>query len=659
MAEKIVIGNLPQNNNFYLIWKYGAAVKLENSSKVPNIQVVLKKVNIYDRTFCNDCHDLIVYLPMHELDEVRIGSVWKYQEKVLDKWGNYKKLVYESGKEFFFNFEKNPPKSILFNEFFNSLNNSLSNVYPIHIQDLEKKRLLFLNKTKYVKLIDNNNLSILIPAMELFVSAYAPESKDIKRRLLNYHLDEAINEFIDDKNTKLLNNCYQVGLYKKMENSNMKFLAYAKFNSISRARIKSLYLSLEFDEGDTEGGYAVRYPNVLPYHPTNLIISSADGIWLNNKTFLIHRINIVKSPNDIHVKSKIEKKKYSLKEKRYTETEVEVGTEIESEHEDDNNNENSNTENGDQPAETQIVDSNKKPKTRTSVSRIKTQVEVTDDDKPEIVIVEEEVEIPNYIQDDFNYDEEKVVTRENNELEGKKTGIDENVNIKGKNKNTSNSHITDADLGLDGDESQKINYVLSYRDEATNILFNEIITILTTLKKENLIEDYKFIDSSLNRLNKVSQTTFFHALLENGYTKNELTNPWYMVRQRKEEGGLEELGFREYFLIEIELLKNGYCYLLEVGKKPKEHFLGVLFRNNNSYKLSNTSIIELLKKVVANNGNYKKKDPLITEKKKLRNVDLGVKYETYSHKFDENLKKYKNLKVNIKKKLESLNHNFI
>jgi hypothetical protein len=163
------------------------------------------------------------------------------------------------------------------------LGDSLSNIYKINFQEKEEK----FNKTNYTKLISDDGVTVLIPSIELFVSAYTPQHKIIKQRLLQFNLDNAINEFINLDNSKVENQEYHIGLHKKMEDSNIKFLAYSKFNNISRNRISYLSSSLEFNSGDIISGYQVRYPIVLPYHPLHLSINS-DGLWLNEKTFLIH-----------------------------------------------------------------------------------------------------------------------------------------------------------------------------------------------------------------------------------------------------------------------------------------------------------------------------------------------------------------------------------
>lgn len=263
---KLPYQNLPYNDFYYLVLNYGAAVRLKNESLIPNIQVILRKIDIVNQNFIKNSYDIIVYLPMPELDEVRIGSVWKKREKILEEWKFFDDFEYMEDVDFNFNFIINPPQIVKFNEKIDSLNDSLSNMYKINFQNSDQYKIPYFNKTNYTKLISDDNITVLIPCIELFVSAYTPERKQIKERLLQFNLDDAINEFINLENSKIENQEYYIGLNKKMEDSNIKFLAYAKFNKTSRKRISYLSSSLEFDEGDFIDKCQARYPMVLPYH---------------------------------------------------------------------------------------------------------------------------------------------------------------------------------------------------------------------------------------------------------------------------------------------------------------------------------------------------------------------------------------------------------
>ena len=635
-TEKLQINNLPDNDNNYLVLNYCAAVKLKNESLIPNIQVILRKVNIDNLTVIKNSPDIVVYLPIPELDEVRIGSVWKRRQKVLDRWKNFDKLEYMEDVNFNFDFTLHNPRIVKFNEKIDSLGDSLSNIYKINFQEKEEK----FNKTNYTKLISDDGITVLIPSIELFVSAYTPQHKIIKQRLLQFNLDDAINEFINLDNSKVENQEYHIGLYKKWEDSNIKFLAYAKFNNISRNRISYLYSSLEFNSGDTIYGYQVRYPIVLPYHPIHLFISS-DGLWLNEKTFLIQRIYIISIPSDIIVKAVIEEKTYNIEKKLFKSEEIESKPKIvENEKE---NQDNENIKSSVEFTNLTGIDSNKQPIKRISLHRLKTQVDTIDENKPKIEILDKEEKKTEFIEDE-NAKENKEINLQNNQEV-----------LKVKRKDTENVDGTDAEKLSSGDNSRQIKNILSHCDEKTNILFNQITEIFNIFKMEGFIVDYKFLDKNFNKSVEFSKTTFYETLLNNGFVEKDLQDNWYILRLR-ENNELKELGYREYFLIEIELV-DMYCYLLEIGKKESESsYLGVIFRDSAFNRFSSKNLSEVLKKIVENEGNYSKKDPTIIAVKKLKAVNLGVRYKTYSHKFDEKLNRFENLEKAIKEKIKLLNN---
>ena len=631
---------LPGNDDYYLILNYGAAIKLKNESQIPNIQVVLRKVDIVSQTFIKNYHDIIVYLPIPELDAVRIGSIWKKRERVLEKWRNFDNFKYIEDINFNFDFTVNSPEILKFDEKIDSLEDSLSNIYKINFQKSEQYKIPYFNKINYTKLISDTGITVLIPAIELFVSAYTPEHKLIKQRLLQFNIDKAIEDFINLDNSKVENQEYHIGLHKKMEDSNIKFLAYAKFNNITRKRISHLSTSLEFNELERIDGCQVRYPIVLPYHPIHLFISS-DGLWLDEKTFLVQRIYTISIPSDITVKAVIEGKTYKIEKKLFKSEEIESKPKIV-----ENEEENQDNENSKNPVEfTNItgIDSNKQPRKRISLHRLKTQVNTIDENKPKIEILDKEEKKTEFIEDENAKDNKKINLQNNQEVP------------KVKRKDAENVDGSDAEKLSSGDNSKQIKNILSHCDDKTNILFNQITEIFNIFKMEGFIVDYKFLDKNFNKSVEFSKTTFYETLLNNGFTEKDLQDNWYILRLR-ENNELKELGYREYFLIEIELV-DMYCYLLEIGKKESESsYLGVIFGDSAFNRFSSKNLSEILKKIVENEGNYSKKDPTIITVKKLKAVNLGVRYKTYSHKFDEKLNRFENLEKAIKEKIKLLNN---
>ena len=397
--------NLPYNDFYYLVLNYGAAVKLKNESLIPNIQVILRRIDIVNQTFIESSHDLIVYLPMPELDEVRIGSVWRKHEKILEEWKFFDDFEYMEDVDFNFDFIIHPPQIVKFNENIDSLNDSLSNMYKINFSNSDQYKIPYFNKTNYTKLISNDNITVLIPCLELFVSAYTPENKQIKQRLLQFNIDDAISEFINLENSKIENQEYYIGLNKKMEDSNIKFLAYSKFNKISRKRISYLFSSLEFNEGDVIDKWKTRYPMVLPYHPIHLFITS-DGLWLNEKTFLVQRIYIISIPSDINVSAVIEKNIYKIEKKFFKPEKKEFKPKIVENK--DENQDNENDQNNLEEFNIIGINSNNQPKKRSSHFKLITQVSTIDENKPKIDILEKEEKQTEFIEDENAKDKKEI-----------------------------------------------------------------------------------------------------------------------------------------------------------------------------------------------------------------------------------------------------------
>lgn len=626
--------NLPNDDSFYLVLKYGAIVKFENKSQVPNVQIILRKVDLNTGNFIIDTPDILIYVPIGELDDVRLGSIWKNKNLVRKNWYNYNEFSYEECVKFDFNFIEYPPETISYNQILNALKSSISNIYKVKLADYLQNKMKLINKTKYVKLI-NGDITILIPAIELYVSTYTPENKIIKHKLLQYDFDKVIDEFIDMDNTKIENSTYFIGLKNRMEISTAKFLAYLKFNSVSRKRVKYLSTSLEFDEGDKDGSYPIRYPIVLPYHPTSFHITT-DGIWLNKKVFLVFRINEVETPSDIKVEGVTKQIKENIQEERVKPAEENNSGDDDTIEENDNQ-----EESRQQVLELSLdIDSNNIPGTRTSVERMKTQVRIVDDGKfsysHEII----DKEVTNVVEDEESKNENPYsYNRENFKNKEITESIEE---IK---------EASEAEQRDSGDMkvTQIVGYA-SFSNISTKKLFTVVIETLELLRTETFLINYKILDNDFKRKNKFTNSNFYDMKLNSGSKKEDLKDRWYTLKER-EKNELKTLGFREYLLVEIELNINKYCYLLEIGKKEKEHYSGLVFIANKFNKILNDTLLKLLEKIIKNRGNYIKKDELTD---KFKPVSLDVKYETYKHIYNENTEEYVGLKSNIKRKIKKI-----
>lgn len=650
--NEIVIDNLPDNDSFFLVIKYAAVTKTDSKSKIPTIQVILRKVNMYIEEFIANQTDTIAYIPMNELDIVKIGSVWQRKKLIKKKWHKYKNLTYNENLTFSFNFNSNTPQIVKYNEDIEELKNNLSNIYPVYIQHAEKKRLNFINKTKYTKIVDSKNeVNVLIPCMELFIATYAPNHKTIRQRFLQYDLDTAIDEFIIKDESYIDDQKYNIRVHKKMDDNNVNFLAYLLFNKTSRERANKLWLSLEKDEREYDCKVPIRYPEVLPFHPTIMDID-VDGIWLNQNVFLVLRINGRSIPNDFEVLPIRKKINIQINETDYkpykkedeNQDSSDTNSETNEEDNEEDNEEESQTSNNIKNEKFNL-DSQKTPHTRESTQRILTEVSVIGENKPlKYTSIEEEYTVDKHVHpNELSTNKFEVIESQN--IESSKVALPKNEVQGNMELSSAESDLSQDSLGVNKliFEPEKVN-------EITKKLFSSVIKALNVLLKQKKITSYKFIDKSLTSQISFTLTTFIDTMLvhKEQYNKDDFSQSWLRLKERK-EGQNSFLGYREYLMIEI-YIENKVFYLFEIGKKKKEGYSGLVFKSENNLEITSTELLMLLNKIILNKGNYLKKD----EKDNFQSINLDVQYETYKHYFNQKTKEYSNLTNKIIDKIDIL-----
>ncbi|RXJ54558.1 hypothetical protein [Candidatus Marinarcus aquaticus] len=655
--DDVTITRLPDNDFVYVVVNFGVAAKQKLKSEVPNIQVILRKVDLINNKYVvKKEDDILAYIALHELDAVRIGTLWKRKKRVKDVyWQDYGNLNYSTDTRFSFNFQQYNPTTITYEQNITELNDSsLANIYINNLPESNStdiNKIKLLRKTKYTKLIDSNHKTILIPCMELFVSTYTPESKTIKEMLLKFDVDTALDKYLKPSECLIDGGDYVLSLNESSKglfgDRNLRFIAYMKLNSISRQRVSKLWSSLEFDEGDIIDKAPVRYPEVLPYHPNTLLIES-DGLWLNENVFLVLRINNRSLPKDFDVSVKYDNISVNILEDHLKES----GRE----NEDINNDEeeispDAETVDVSNPltpeevpginSEDLNLDSNEEPTKRVFKQRVYSEVGVIGEEPKTSHIVNNK----HYEITKGTLDERKGKKKAKPSFEFDKTG-DNSSEI-----NDEPSDNVPQDLSSAEDSSNDTKDVKKFYVEEKNFspetqaLFESVIEALERLQKKYKDFNYYFVDKEFEDKTSFteSKTSFYETLVPK---KND---SWYRLKVRdKEKGGHKNHGFRAYLLIHI-IVKGKHYYLLEIGKKDGESYSGLVFQSGNDMKVSIVILKELLQAVVQNKGAYSKADPKSTDKKVLKPVKLGVEYVTYKHTIKE--KKYIRLYGKIKNKL--------
>lgn len=635
--EDVKIVGMPDNDYIYLVIKYGCIVKMNNRATIPKIQVVLRKIDRMNYLPENKSKDIIVYLAMNELDAVRLGTFWKRQMRLEQKCTNFEHFEYAENLEFSFNFNIYSPTVINYNQYLIELNNSLENIYKLNLPCVYKSdlnRINLLKETKYVKLTNSQGIIVLIPCLELFASAFTPENKMIKESLLQYDLDTSISKYLNIDKCYIYDNTYYIDLKTNdLGLRNKEFLAYMKFNDISRERVKKLWNSLELDQNKFDGKYPVRFPVVLPYHPTYLEISAC-GLWLNEKVFFILRIYNRNIPKDNQVRTTYKNQEIEIQEEgvKYYNSNPKDEPELEGLNENNQDEDNQlniilETENVELK-----LDSGEEPSKRNYRQRIVSEVGILGDD----------AQIEHHI-----INEHHTIIREElieNKEKGDKTGKGENL-LSGEINNASIDLSSAENSSTQENEILHLHVEAKFNSEETKHLFESVISALNDIKKDEKKFEFEFLDSTFVSKKSFLKTTFFDTIINTSRVPK--VDSWYKLKQRK-DNRLVELGYREYLLIKINWNKMS-CFLLEIGKKEGEGYSGLVFYIEDIDNVSIT-LSTLLKEIVNQKGAYSKKDSI---KKVLTPISLPVKYETYKHLINKS-NEYVNLKKKIKEKIEDL-----
>jgi hypothetical protein len=614
--DNIVINNMPAFNT-WLVIAYGALVKVKNESGVPNAQVVIRKLKLINNVWCQTDTDEIVYIPVTELDIVKIGSVWK-EKKLIYTCTDYTHLIYQKDKIFDFDLTNISNMEVIqYDQHIKELKSSIKDIYTINL-DKHDKRSQIINKSLYTKLIDANNNIILIPSLELFTASYTPYHKEIRTRLLQQDFDSALNKYINDGKSyyDYAKHQYVITIIDTMHEDNITFIAYAKFNNITRVRLNKLWNSLEYDLGDKDSSYSVRYPYVLPYNPSHLKLE-CNGVWLNDNVFLVLKVCNKNLPIDLSLKVKVQNSSTQI-------TTNYIGPK----NKNDDKNEPQVKENQTN-IDTNIIDSNSTPHIKNITQQIRSEVGTIGP-------------LPH-----FEYEYETL------ELQVTKNEIDNGLSFT-ESKNQSEAIDDYKEINLEQLSSAQANSCESSSTTAkllmvadcnkdSAILFESVIRALETLKADTKsnIKDFVLLNEKFEPCS--STNTNFYTTLYESIKNDDIKNSWLRLKKRGNKG-LEWMGYRSYLLVKVYLYNQKICYLLEIGKKDTEHFSGLLFNNRLKEKFQFNDFIELLKKIVSNDGTN-----LVNI---LSMPEMEKEFYSYKHKYNPATKEYIGLASSIKNKIK-------
>jgi hypothetical protein len=524
-----------------------------------------------------------------QLDIVRYMTIWKGNRRTTDFWKSFDNNYVEN--QLFF-LDTNTATSISFTEKRTNTDYGYFPPYRYKIDKIDnpKDYYSFANAT-FTKIETFNGITVIVPSMELLTSTFVPQEQQIRYKLIQRDLDDVLDEYIKSSSTD--GSKYIVELYERKNESNISFLAYAKFNLVTRQRLKKLRASIE-----TGSPYPERYPVVMPYHPSELYLQG-DGIWLDEETFFMFRINQYSLPIDNEIESYTQELEFETDEsKKENRSYVRVPQNL-----DDNEIPVTNEHN---------------PHSRNASQHIISEISVLNPNNGSINHRRDVINIP--INNNINIDIEN--TEDINQISSAQS--DQATD----SKNTAGiiideqdkSHLRQSEvLGMVIDALEYI------RDNAIDISDDEsglyVVYIL-------------FVDEEC-KLHTAQMATQFSRVLKKA--KKE-TNAW--VRKTKNHNHKNIfLGYRNYMLIKITLNNGKFAYLLEIDRKEKEGFLGMMFGNGG--EIYNEVLVDLLYKVMNEQG--------VVKKVKLS----GLKTITFRHQTN----KEENLNDNIQSALKKAINN--
>ncbi len=414
----------------------------------------------------------------------------------------------------------------------------------------------FANST-FTKIETFNGATVIVPSMELLTSAYTPQEQGIRNKLIQKNLDDVLADYV--KTSSIDDSKYNIELYNSKNEANISFLAYANFNLVTRQRLQKLRASIE-----TGNPYPERYPVIFPYHPTNLDLKG-DGIWFNEKTFFMFRINAYSLPTDNKIESyaqeldveKDESKNESKGHTRIPQNIEDIEIPITNEH---------------------------NPHSRNGSQHIISEVLILNPDNSSIKHKKETLKV--VVKSDVNSSVEN-----NEEIQDISSGESDETTD---SKNTGNIIVDEQDKSYlkQSEVLELVIIALEYlRDNKIDVSDNESGIHIT---------DALFIDEECN-IKQMQVSTQFSRVLKQA---NRETSLWVKKRKIKNHKTIF-LGFRNYMLIKVVFNNGESIYLFEIDRKDEnESFLGMLFKVNGG--ITKGFLVELLHQTMEKEGVMKK-----------------------------------------------------
>lgn len=564
IKEKIPpLENFPNDDIYRVVWAYGSLQKGATITTVPELHVLLLdlKYDVSQEEYQLTSKSTVVKIPIAQLDIARYMTIWKGRKRIVDNWEDFK----EYKNKIKFKLDSNTSISASYSKRINEKN--YENLLP-----KEKYKLSFLSNVDDFKKfsnstftkISNDSYDVIVPSMELYTSTYTPHEQQIRNKLVQYSLDDTLNDYV--KSSEEESGKYIIELYHSKTVTNISFLAYASLNNITRQRLSKL-------RGSLENGILDKYPVILPYHPSSISLQG-DGFWIDNKTFFMLRINNYSLPADFEIDN--------------------IADEIE------------------------VEENNKSNSQNKTVSLIKKDLDdyelpATNNHNPHI----KNASLPIISEVGLLGDSKHKIQNKKKIIKIEKT---ENTPLVQNTENITNISSSEADSTNDSENTGKA-YVKSenilHQSKALDLFLNSINLIKNDNKyigdeKDSIkIDELYYLDENAN-LNINKYFIEFKDILKANKEKNTFAE-MNQIKKNKEKidskGKKEFLGYRKCFVLKICLNNGNWFYLIEIERKDdKKGFSGLLLKpvkEFNKNELEDLLINIMNKKGIVKNIRFK------------------------------------------------------
>jgi len=556
----------PRDDIRRVIWAFGGLFPNKSFSNTPLLEVALRPI-FPDNKLGEQA--IVVKITVAQVDTARLGTIWRGQERTNEIWSLYesgqtrKINKYSENEIFEFDFGKFTPDTIKFNTQNPSTDYGYIPRFLYPLCSITKDRgafYRFYNST-FTRLFASDEVTVLAPSIEFFTSTYTPKEQQIRSSLLQTPLDEVLAKYINPDETGVdTEGNYVVSLKNNKHETNIAFLAYMSCNQASRNRFDKLRCSLLHANKNNFGqDYPNRFLEALPYHPSKMKLQ-CDGIWVDNHTFLVLRINAYSLPDDnniISVVTSIEYKKDEVDETSATEEPILV-----------------KSKNKENILSAPIVN-NIDPHYSSGVSYINSEVKVLANDLKIEETTQTKVKKITWL---------RLISEAPLPIEWLSSGLQ---NSSKESKGTAQLRESEKDKVINAIDQSSVLYEVK-----------KALDVLPTL--DNHIKEIYFLNCEISRQEQENECyTFFPQSLHNKFNSHR-----WIEHSQIDDG--EKYIPRGLLIAKIVLDNSNEAYLLEIQRKNKsEAFSGLIFSVEGL--LTQNKLYGLLSKIVEYQGKYKRR----------------------------------------------------